>query len=145
MLDADRLQQLLLGCAWENQQAFATLYEHTAPYLMTMATRIVSNSSQAEEVLQEAFVQVWYNAKTYDPNRGTAMAWLTGIVRHRALDMRRRETRLTERHDALAQEREIALDQHQRNPSDNSPELQTLLDCLDHLQGAQRQSILLAY
>ena len=59
MLDTDRLQKLLSDSAWGDQQAFASLYQSTAPYLLSMAVRIVKSKDRAEEVLQEAFAYAY--------------------------------------------------------------------------------------
>ena len=91
---------MLLNSAWGDHEAFTRLYHATAPYLLALATRILNSRDQGEEVLQEAIVQAWYYAKDYDPTKGTALAWLAGIVRHRALDRRRYEQRHRARRQA---------------------------------------------
>ena len=92
---ADRsvlLAALLARVALADQLAFEELYRHTASHLYGVALRIVRNRSMAEEILQEAYVNVWHHAGTYNANRSQPLTWLTSIVRNRALDqMRRRE------------------------------------------------------
>jgi len=47
--------------------------------------RIVRNRALAEEVLQEAFLQIWRGARTFDRSRGSGRGWIYTVVRHRAL------------------------------------------------------------
>lgn len=144
-INAEHLQQLLLNSAWGDHEAFARLYHATAPYLLALATRILHSQDQGEEVLQEAFVQVWYNAKDYHPARGHALAWLAGIVRHRAIDRRRYEQRHSARKLALAQQPDAMSMPNPMVSAHYSSELQALLNCLTLLPEPQRQSILLVY
>ena len=144
-IDAEHLQQLLLHSAWGNHEAFARLYHATAPYLLALATRILHSQDQGEEVLQEAFVQVWYNAKEFQPSKGTALTWLAGIVRHRALDRRRYEQRRAARWQALTQQPDPLPVPDPTVSVQYSSELCALLNCLLPLPEPQRQSILLVY
>jgi RNA polymerase sigma-70 factor (ECF subfamily) len=66
--------------------ALKRLYELESQRLYGVALRIVRRPEIASEVLQEAFLQVWLNAQTFSAERGAASAWLTGIVRFRAID-----------------------------------------------------------
>jgi RNA polymerase sigma-70 factor (ECF subfamily) len=69
-----------------DQSALKQLYEAESRRLYGIALRIVRRPETAADVLQDAFVQIWQNAKTYSAERGEARAWLVGIVRYRALD-----------------------------------------------------------
>ena len=144
-IDAEHLQQLLLNSAWGDHEAFTRLYHATAPYLLALATRILNSRDQGEEVLQEAIVQAWYYAKDYHPTKGTALAWLAGIVRHRALDRRRYEQRHSARRQALAQQPDSMPVPDPAASAQHSSELQALLHCLRPLPEPQRQSLLLVY
>jgi len=66
--------------------ALEELYDRHSPLLYSMILRIVSRAADAEEVLQEAWLQAWRRADTYDPNRGTVIAWLLNMARSRAID-----------------------------------------------------------
>ena len=69
--------------------ALAGLYDHLTPLLYPVALRIVGSPSDAEDVVQQAWIQAWKRADTYDPQRGSVAAWLVTIVRSRALDRTR--------------------------------------------------------
>src|SRR5215468_9029654 len=75
--------------------ALKRLYELEAQRLFGIALRIVHRPEIAADVLQEAFVQIWQNAAAFSAERGAGAAWLTGIVRFRALDAVRKLGRET--------------------------------------------------
>ena len=66
--------------------ALAEAYDRYADLLYSLARRIVGSTSDAEEVLQDAWLQAWRSARSYDPARGALGAWLVTITRTRALD-----------------------------------------------------------
>ncbi len=76
-----------------SQTALRQLYDLESRRLYGIALRILGRPDQAADAVQETFLQVWQNAAAYMPERGAAAAWLTGIVRYRALDIRRRHSR----------------------------------------------------
>lgn len=123
--------------------ALKRLYELEARRLHGIALRIVRRPELAADVLQDAFVQVWQNAASFSPERGDASAWLTGIVRYRALDAVRKfrrevlsdDPRLGDR----AEEPDIVEQLDRRTASD------ALQRCLKALEPSQRRVVLLAF
>jgi RNA polymerase sigma-70 factor (ECF subfamily) len=84
-------------------EALAELYDRFAPTLLALARRVLDNHADAEEVLQEVFVQVWNRGERYDPARSSVSTWLVLIARSRAID-RLRSRKVVERtHEAIAQ------------------------------------------
>jgi len=84
-------------------EALAELHDRFAPTLLALARRILDNHADAEEVLQEVFVQVWNRGERYDPARSSVSTWLVLIARSRAID-RLRSRKVVERtHEATAQ------------------------------------------
>lgn len=67
-------------------EALALLYDRHAARLMGLAQRILGDTGEAEEVLQEVFIYVWKAAATFDPSRGPVLAWLLVATRSRAID-----------------------------------------------------------
>jgi RNA polymerase sigma-70 factor (ECF subfamily) len=89
--------------AQRQPDALAKLYDRFSPTLLALARRILDNHADAEEVLQEVFVQVWNRAERYDPARSSVSTWLVLIARSRAID-RLRSRKVVERtHEAGAQ------------------------------------------
>ena len=66
--------------------ALALLYDRFSGMLLGLANRILGDPSDAEEVLQEALLQVWKQASRYDPRRSSVSTWLVLITRSRAID-----------------------------------------------------------
>jgi RNA polymerase sigma-70 factor, ECF subfamily len=67
-------------------RSLAELYDRYTPLLYPLALRILRSPADAEDAVQEAWIQVWKRAASYDPKRGTVAAWLLTVVRTRALD-----------------------------------------------------------
>ena len=92
--DAEATPEDLLGrCARGDQAAFRVLYQAEAPRLKAVALRITRSVAVAEDVLHDVFLRIWHEADRFDPARGAARPWLTGLVRYRALDILRRSGR----------------------------------------------------
>jgi RNA polymerase sigma-70 factor, ECF subfamily len=66
--------------------ALAALYDRHGSRLMGLASRILGETGEAEEVLQEVFLYVWRSASSFDASRGTVLAWLLVVTRSRAID-----------------------------------------------------------
>ena len=70
----------------QDRAAFERVYHATCAHLLGVALRILNSRERAEEVLQEAFVNVWHGARGYNPSVATPMTWLINIVRNKAID-----------------------------------------------------------
>jgi RNA polymerase sigma-70 factor, ECF subfamily len=88
---------LLLAVARRDEAAFAALYDRLARPVFSMIVRIVRSRAEAEEVLQEAFWQVWERAPDFRPERGSAFSWIVTIARRKAIDRLRANSRHLER------------------------------------------------
>lgn len=66
--------------------AFARVYDATSARAFGVALRILRNVSHAEEVVQEAYLQVWRFSTRFDPTRGGAVTWILVIVHSKAVD-----------------------------------------------------------
>jgi RNA polymerase sigma-70 factor, ECF subfamily len=77
---------LLQRIAARDNAAMAELYDRHSRVAFAIIRRILQNPSDAEEVLQEAFVRVWSRADTYDPRLGSPAGWILRIARNRAID-----------------------------------------------------------
>lgn len=80
----------LEACARGERFALRSLYERESRRLLGIAQRIVHDPDTARDVLQEAFLQVWQRAASYQRALGSARGWIYTVVRHRALDEVRR-------------------------------------------------------
>ena len=75
-------------------EALGDLYDRHHRLVLTLAYRIVGDRAAAEEVVQEAFLSVWRQARTYRSERGGVRTWLLSIARHRAIDRIRRAPKM---------------------------------------------------
>ncbi len=92
-------ERLLHRVAAHDEPAFARLYDILARPLFSVALRILQDPSAAEEVVQDAFTQIWERAGTYDPQSGKPLTWALVLTRNRAIDRlrsRQRFNRLVE-------------------------------------------------
>jgi len=134
----------LRGCARGEAEALRRLYDNMAPMLMGVALRIVRRRDLANDVLHDAFIQVWRRADTFDPVRGSARNWLFSVVRHRALSVVRR----------LGREQQLDEAELASRPAEGPSALDRLASadaagalrrCLQELDADRRMTIVLAY
>lgn len=136
---------LLARVARGDRAAFTDLYHATSDRLLGIAVKMLGRRDIAEEVLQEAFLAVWLKAASYRPSLGAPMAWMTTIVRHRAID----RLRLMGGAQALPVGSDGELEDL-RDVAVGAADSQiiarkAILDCLDRLKEKQRRLILLAF
>jgi RNA polymerase sigma-70 factor (ECF subfamily) len=84
------LAQMLARVGLGDRAAFAALYKAVSAHLLGVILRIQRDRAQAEDVLQEVFVNIWRAAQGFDAARAQPMTWLTSIARNRAIDSLRR-------------------------------------------------------
>lgn len=98
----EREADLIDRVAGGDGEAFARLFEAHAPVALGLLVRILGQRSEAEEALQEVFVQVWTQADRYDESRATPRGWILMLARSRGLDRLRRRSSLQRREEAAA-------------------------------------------
>lgn len=104
---ARRAQEIeLVGeMAAGSSSALAELYDRYSGMLLALAIRVLRDESEAEEIVQEAFLQAWRQADRYNPDRAAVSTWLVLIARSRAID-RLRSRNVSDRvHAELKDER----------------------------------------
>ena len=78
--------QLIRQVANQDRDAFSQLYDRFSTLVFSLAMRMLKVRSDAEDLLQEVFVQVWRQAQSYSAERGSPEAWIINIARSRAID-----------------------------------------------------------
>ena len=145
---SEKLAQLLARTALADQAAYTELYRLTSPHLYAVALRILREPAAAEDVLQEAYVSVWHHAGSYSAAKAKPQTWLASIVRNRCLDqLRRREP------DTITMTRddgEAEMEFEAQGPAAidlllAGAEANSVRDCVDRLDGGQKQAIALAF
>jgi RNA polymerase sigma-70 factor (ECF subfamily) len=142
---AGQLARVALG----DHAALRRVYEMTSSHLFGVALRILGRRDLTEEVIQDAFVNVWNHAGSYRVAQSQPMTWLISIVRNKALDVVRSA--------AVRRETELPTDEdgEERDLPDDSPQALELLtkatqalrvrECMEALDATHRQCLALAY
>jgi len=81
--------ELLEGLQAHDEQAFGFLYDHYSKALFNIILQIIPQQELAEDVLQEVFVKIWQNIKSYDETKGRLYTWMLNISRNQAIDRTR--------------------------------------------------------
>jgi RNA polymerase sigma-70 factor (ECF subfamily) len=138
-------EDLLARVAGGDQDAFAELYDQTAPRVLGLVQRLLVDHAQSEEVTQEVFLEVWQTAPRYAADRGSAITWLLTMAHRRAVDRirasqasRQRDLRIGIRdqvdgYDDVAEQAEIRLENVR------------VKRALSRLTDVQREAVTLAY
>ena len=152
------LSRLLAKAGLGDRAAFATLYEQTSAHLLGVVLRIHRDRAQAEDILQEVYVNVWRAAQSFDAAQSQPLTWLTSIARNRAIDNLRRtntQPRLqtnfsssfsdndnedADVYDSVASDAPGPLDLLSR-----AADARALGTCMESLSAHQRQSVALAF
>lgn len=137
------LDSLLARVARGDERAFDAVYDLVADRVFGLAQQVLRDPAQAEEIAQEALVDVWRTASRFDSARGTALSWVLTITHRRAVDRVRSEQ--------AAGDREVRAYRPDR-PHDEVSEAVTdhllaerVRRCLASLTELQRDSVRLAY
>ena len=149
------LSKLLGRAGLGDRAAFATLYERTSSHLLGVVLRIQRDRAQAEDILQEVYVNVWRAAQSFDAAQSQPLTWLSSIARNRAIDsLRRTQTQPkfrstissttldeeTDVYDTVASDAPGPLDLLSR-----ASDARALSSCMQGLSAQQRQSVALAF
>jgi len=119
LTDYDRvLIELIARTAQGDEAALGAFYDKTGSQVYGLAFRVLSDTTMAEEVTMDVYMQVWKQAGKFDQSRGNPMVWLTVLTRSRAIDRLRvgkkdRETR--EPLEGLSEEQGVEGDPEQRS------------------------------
>ena len=131
--------------AKQDREAFSQLYDRCASLVFSLAMRMLNVRSDAEDLLQEVFVQVWRQAGNYSAERGSPEAWIINIARSRAID-KIRSTRRMERSFVLTDDPARAESRDTAESAMGGSEVRlTMNSVLANLPEAQRKVLELAY
>ncbi|ULA62567.1 MAG: Putative RNA polymerase sigma factor, sigma-24 -like [Nitrospira sp.] len=142
--------KLLARVVKGDHQAFSQLYDQSSTLIYTMALRILGNSDEAAELLQDVYLEVWRKVSRYDVGRGTPVAWLVTLTRSRAIDrLRARAARVPQKStDSLDSASAAQVQDQGPSPFDAQAdqEIRTLVGgAMASLPQAQQQALELAY
>jgi RNA polymerase sigma factor (sigma-70 family) len=149
LIDRVAARVAVQGRPADSEAALRELYDLTSSRLYGVALRVVNHRDWAEDVLQEAYLNIWHIAVNYRAALSPPLAWMGVIVRSRALDFLRR--RASQRADSaleLDAEFSDAVPGDADDPlaaSEASEQAWALHECLRKLEARQREVLSLAY
>jgi len=83
-------ESLMQAIAHGNAAALSTLYDRYSSILKALTIRVVHDEAEADDLLQEVFMQVWQQAKNYSSDKGKPLGWIVTLTRRRAIDRLRK-------------------------------------------------------
>ena len=142
---APDLVELLRACGKGDEAAFARLYDATASRVVGLAVRVVRDPAQAEEVAQEAFLDIWKQSGRFDPAKGSPLGWLLTIVHRKAVDRVRSAEASTRRDTSYHQQNQAVEHDSTAEAAAASLEARRVRQALTSLTPVQREALELAY
>jgi RNA polymerase sigma factor (sigma-70 family) len=82
-------QELVLSLKAKDEQSFSYLYDNYSGALYSIILQILQEKELANDVLQEAFVNIWRKIESYDAAKGRLFTWMLNVARNLAIDMLR--------------------------------------------------------
>jgi len=136
--------ELLKAVARKDESAVAALYDRYRHVLFGLILRILNNREEAEDVLQEVFIQVWRRATDFDETRGRPFTWLVTLARSRAID-RLRSLAARERVAVAGSREETEEVSDAASDAFRSEQRGLVNSALDQLPEEQKHPLVLAY
>ncbi len=139
------LAELLKRSGRGDEAAFAELYDATAARAYGLAVRVVRDPAQAEEVTQEAFLEIWRTASRFDKERGSAVSWILTLVHRKSVD-RVRSAEASTRRDTTYHQNDVTVEHDSTaEAAQASMEARRVRQALGSLTQVQREALELAY
>ncbi len=139
---------LLARITKRERAAFEELYTRYSNILYATAMKFLKEDADAQDVVQDVFIQIWDKAKLYDPAKGKPLTWALTMTRNRSIDRIRaiqRRTRLRDDFEKETVADESAGIREALSGVDASEKTQILRDAVARLSPEQRKVIDLAF
>jgi RNA polymerase sigma-70 factor (ECF subfamily) len=141
----NELADLLRLSARGDEAAFARLYDATAPRTYGLALRVVRDPAQAQEVTQEAYLEIWRTASRFDQAKGSAISWLMTITHRKAVDRVRSAEAASRRDTTYHDTTQPVPHDSTADAAETKLEARRVRTALTGLTAVQREAITLAY
>jgi RNA polymerase sigma-70 factor (ECF subfamily) len=140
----DDLETVIDRVAAGDQAAFATVYDQLASTVFGVARRVLRDPTQAEEVTQEVFTEIWRHAARFDSGRGSVRTWALTIAHRRAVDRVRSEQAHRDRQTRTAAI-DLTVDPSPEDSAVDIEDRERARAALADLSDAQREALELAF
>jgi len=146
-----RDQEMIAQIGRRDQGAFSALYNRLSGPLYSLAFKMLGDASDAQDALQEVFVQIWSRASTYDPEKSSVFSWAVLLTRSRAIDrLRARDRRLrvvveSTAENKVAEATDASTVESAADTANKKDEAAHVRSLLNNLPEDQRQAIELAF
>jgi len=131
---------MIAGIRGGREQAMTQLYDRYSSIVYSVALRVLGDTTAAEDVLQEVFMQLWRKPEAFDANRGSLAAWLAVIARHRAIDVLRKRKPETDLGEIM-----VALDLDVEEEAGRRMAIEKIRKALAVMPAEQRKAVELAF
>lgn len=143
-------QQIMEALLLKMPEALERLYQRYKAVLKSIIMQVLHDDAEADDVLQEVFLQVWDRAASYSPRKGKLVSWLCTLARRRAIDRLRQSSayrRATDRYEISCNHHDKEFDEtHQVERDAFRDDIRELLQQqLATLPPKQQQVIKLAF
>jgi RNA polymerase sigma-70 factor, ECF subfamily len=143
-LETDLLRQIGTG----DPDSFEDLYDRFSGVLFAAALQILNDQRDAEDVLQDVFIQIWDKARLYSPSRGKPLTWAMTLTRNKAIDRLRSSQRRFRLQDQVEKESKVSSQAISRDSADEVDAMEKsriVRSAVLELSREQRQAIELAF
>jgi RNA polymerase sigma-70 factor, ECF subfamily len=140
---------LMRAIQTEDPDALSQLYDRYTGILKALILRIIHNETEADDLLQEVFMEIWKHAKNYSVDKGKPLGWMVTLTRRRAIDALRKKQAYLRAGERLQIETEQQPDAWVQNVTEKeirSGDIRALMaKVINSLPQAQQQAIELAF
>ncbi len=149
--DNSRDKDLLKRIARKDPVALSLLYDQYNRLLFGLLISIVKKRTEAEDLLQEVFANIWEKADQYDPERGTAYTWIVSLTRNKGIDRLRSKVYKEQKKQSTSLDDEevfYPLFSKENNPLENTilaDRAKMIRDALEQISDKQRKVIQISY
>src|SRR5947209_9565562 len=141
--------ELMTGIQAGDPDALSHLYDRYNGILKALILRIIHNETEAEDLLQEVFLEIWNQAKNFSAKKGKPLGWMVTLTRRRAIDALRKKqayARAEERLQAQPEQQPLAWVQNATEKDIEAGDTRALMaKVINSLPEAQQQVIELAF
>jgi RNA polymerase sigma-70 factor (ECF subfamily) len=140
---------LMCGIQAEDPEALSQLYDRYNGIIKALILRVLHNEAEADDLLQEVFMEIWNQAKNFSAEKGKPLGWLVTLARRRAIDGLRKKQAYARAEERLQAETEQQPDAWVQNTTEDAINLSDtrvhVRRVLESLPPAQAQAIELAF